>query len=208
MKFIGIKKVHEGRFITAYNAEYETNLGNTKIYEMSSRDHNITSLEDLQREKCDAVVLIITSPDGSKLLLNKEFRMAVGGFAINFPAGLIDEGETPEEAAARELWEETGLKLTSIEEVLPMSFSGVGLTNERSCCVIGTAEGEFAPSTSDEEEIEARWYTREEVRELLKQTNFAARSQAYCYWWVREWSLSLFLFFYNVYDILFSVVLS
>ena len=112
--------------------------------------------------------------------------MAVGGFAINFPAGLIDEGETPEEAAARELWEETGLKLTSIDEVLPMSFSGVGLTNERSSCVIGTAEGEFAPSTSDEEEIEARWYTREEVRELLKQTNFAARTQAYCYWWVRE----------------------
>ncbi|MBQ5768617.1 MAG: NUDIX hydrolase, partial [Clostridiales bacterium] len=118
MKFKGIKKVHEGRFITAYNAEYETNLGNTKIYEMSSRDHNITSLEDLQREKCDAVVLIITSPDGNKLLLNKEFRMAVGCFAINFPAGLIDEGETPEDAAARELWEETGLKLTSIDEVL------------------------------------------------------------------------------------------
>ena len=110
MKFIGIKKVHEGRFITAYNAEYETNLGNRKVYEMSSRDHNITSLEDLQREKCDAVVLIITSPDGSKLLLNKEFRMAVGGYAINFPAGLIDEGENPEQAAARELWEETGLK--------------------------------------------------------------------------------------------------
>jgi ADP-ribose pyrophosphatase len=186
MKFKGIKKVHKGRFIAAYNAEYETNLGNTKIYEMSSRDHNITSLEDLQREKCDAVVLIITSPDGNKLLLNKEVRMAVGGFAINCPAGLIDEGETPEEAAARELWEETGLKLTSIDEVLPMSFSGVGLTNERSCCVIGKAEGEFAPSTSDEEEIEARWYTREEVRELLKQTNFAARTQAYCYWWVRE----------------------
>jgi len=67
-----------------------------------------------------------------------------------------------------------------------MSFSGVGLTNERSCCVIGKAEGEFAPSTSDEEEIEARWYTREEVRELLKQKNFAAITQAYCYWWVRE----------------------
>ena len=186
MKFIGIKKVHEGRFITAYNAEYETNLGNRKIYEMSSRDKNITDLDDLKREKCDAVVLIITSPDGNKLLLNKEFRMAVGGVAINVPAGLIDEGENPEEAAARELWEETGLKLASIEEVLPMSFSGVGLTNERSCCVIGTAEGEFAPSTSDEEEIEAGWYTREEVRELLKQTNFAARTQAYCYWWAKN----------------------
>lgn len=186
MKFTGIKKVHEGRFITAYNAEYETNLGNKKIYEMVSRDKNITSLEELAADKCDAVVLIITSTDGNKILLNKEYRMAVGGFAINFPAGLIDPGENPEQAAKRELWEETGLNLVSIDEVLPVSFSGVGITNEKSCCVIGKAEGEFAPSTSDEEEIEARWYTKEEVRELLKQTNFAARTQAYCYWWAKN----------------------
>ena len=186
MKFIGITKVNEGRFITSYNAEYETNLGNRKIYEMVSRDKNITSLEDLTREKCDAVVLIITSKDGDKILLSREYRMAVGGFVYNFPAGLIDAGETPDVAAARELWEETGLKLVSIDEILPMSFSGVGITNEKSCCVLGKAEGEFAPSTSDEEEIEARWYTKEEVRELLKQNNFAARTQAFCYWWAKS----------------------
>lgn len=187
MKFIGIKKVHEGRFITSYNAEYETSLGNKKIYEMVSRDKNINSLEDIAREKCDAVVLIITNSDGSKILLNKEYRMAVGGFAYNFPAGLIDEGETLDVAAARELWEETGLKLVSIDEVLPMSFSGVGITNEKSCCVLGKAEGEFAPSTSDEEEIEARWYTKDEVSEMLKtSTAFAARTQAFCYWWVKS----------------------
>ena len=115
MKFIGIKKVHEGRFITSYNAEYETDLGNRKIYEMVSRDKNITDLDGIKREKCDAVVLIITSTDGNKILLNREFRMAVGGFAYNFPAGLIDEGETPDVAAARELWEENGLKLVSID---------------------------------------------------------------------------------------------
>lgn len=187
MKFIGVNKVHEGRFITSYNAEYETSLGNKKIYEMVSRDKNITSLEDIAREKCDAVVLIVTSADGEKLLLNKEYRMAVGGFAYNFPAGLIDAGETPEVAAKRELWEETGLNLFAIDEVLPLSFSGVGITNERSCCVLGKAEGEFSPSTSDEEEIEARWYTKDEVRELLKtSTAFAARTQAYCYWWAKN----------------------
>jgi len=187
MKFIGIKKVHEGRFITSYEAEYETELGNRKIYEMSSRDKNITSLEDLQRQKCDAVILIVTSADGNKILLNKEYRMAVGDFAYNFPAGLIDEGETIEVAATRELWEETGLKLVKIDEILPMSYSGVGLTNEKSSVVIGTAEGDFAPSTSDEEELEARWYTKEEVRELIKtSTNFAARTQSYCYMWAKS----------------------
>ena len=186
MKFIDIKKKEQGNFIARYDVLYETEDGQPKCYEMISRNKNIRTFEELHGREPDAVVLIMHSVDKKRILINKEFRMAVGGFAINFPAGLIDEGETPEEAAARELWEETGLKLTSIDEVLPMSFSGVGLTNERSCCVIGKAEGEFAPSTSDEEEIEARWYTREEVKELLKQTNFAARTQAYCYWWVRE----------------------
>ncbi|MCR4689045.1 MAG: NUDIX hydrolase [Saccharofermentans sp.] len=185
MKFKKIEKKHEGRFISMYNAYYETESGNEKIYEMISRDKNLASLEDISKEKCDAIVLIMESEDHEKILLSKEYRMAVGGVAINFPAGLIDPGESPEEAARRELKEETGLDITSITQILPMSYSGVGLTNERTSCVIGTAKGEFTPSTSDEEEIEACWYTKQEVRDLLKNTNFAARTQAYCYWWAK-----------------------
>ena len=187
MKFKGISKAFSGKFIHFYKAEYETAKGNTKIYEMISRDGNIQSLEDgIKNDKCDAVVLIMTSPDNKKILLNKEFRMAVGDFAYNFPAGLIDPGEDPEEAARRELWEETGLTLEKIDEVLPVSFSAIGITNEKSCCVIGTASGEFAPSTSDEEEIEAGWYDREQVKELLKGSSFASRTQEFCWWWEKQ----------------------
>ena len=187
MKFKGITKAFSGRFIHFYKAEYETEKGNTKVYEMVSRDGNITGLENgIKNDRCDAVILIITSVDGKKILLNKEFRMAVGDFAYNFPAGLIDPGESLEEAARRELWEETGLKLETIEEVLPISFSAVGITNEKSRCIIGTASGEFAPSTSDEEEIEADWYDKEQVKELLKGSSFAARTQAYCWWWAKQ----------------------
>ena len=185
MKFKGIKKVHEGRFITSYNAEYETELGNRKIYEMVSRDKNITSLEDLTREKCDAVVLIITSPDGQKLLLNKEFRMATGMWVYNFPAGLIDPGEDAETAAARELREETGLRLISIDDKIGLSYSAVGFSNEMNVCIVGTCEGEIQMSDSSFEEIEAGWYTKEEIRELLKTERFAARTQAYLYLWAK-----------------------
>lgn len=185
MEFIEINKVSEGKFITRYDAKFKTNLGNIKNYELVSRDKNITSLEELRSDKVDAVILIIHDREHSKILLNREFRMAVGGFAYNFPAGLIDPGETCEVAAKRELWEETGLNLVEIEEVWPVTYSGVGITNEKAVVVVGVAEGEFAPSTSDEEEIEASWYTKEEVKEILKGSEFAARTQAYCMLWAK-----------------------
>ena len=183
MEFEGLSKVHEGKFITRYDLKYRTGLGNIKNYEMVSRNKDMKTFEDLSSRKAEAVVLIVHDKAKSKILLNKEYRMAVGGFAYNFPAGLIDPGEDEATAAKRELWEETGLSRVEVLEVWPESFSGVGITNEMSKVLICVAEGEFAPSTSDEEEIEATWYTKEEVRELLKLNNFAARTQAYCWLW-------------------------
>lgn len=187
MKFSGIEKVYDGKFISRYDVKYTTADGSLKNYEMVSRSHEIKSLEDLQNNEAQAVVLIIHDSSNSKILINKEYRMAVGSYAYNFPAGLIDPGEDYKTAATRELWEETGLNLTKIKEVWPLSYSGVGLTNERSIVVIGVAEGQFAPSTSAEEEIEASWFTKEQMKDLLKtDEHFAARTQAYCWCWANS----------------------
>ena len=184
MKFINIEKKETGKYINRYNVNYETEDGIKKVYEMISRDSEIKDFESLHgKEPADAVVLIIHNTDGSKILLNREFRMAPGTWVYNFPAGLIDPGETPEQAAARELKEETGLHLDTMEDFIPSSYSAVGFSNEKNVCIVGTASGEFAKSSSTAEEIEAGWYTRGEVRELLKKEMFAARTQAYCYLW-------------------------
>ena len=185
MEFLNISKKDQGRFITRYDIDYKTSLGNIKTYEMISRDKEINSLEDLQKLKADAVILIVHTPDRQKILLNREFRMAVGREVYNFPAGLIDPGETLEVAAKRELWEETGLDLIKIDSVWPISYSAVGVTNETSMVVIGIAEGEFKPSTSDEEEIEACWVSKDEMIKLLETELFASRTQAYCYMWAQ-----------------------
>lgn len=183
MKYIGIEKIHEGAFITRYNLAYETSDNKKKVYEMISRNNNINNYDELVNPNVDAVVLIMHDESGNKILLNREFRMASGRYVYNFPAGLIDEGETYEESARRELHEETGLTLLSIDEVMNKSYSAVGFSNETNICIIGTAGGNFAPSTSTYEEIEAGWYTKEDVKVLLKKECFAARTQAYCYMW-------------------------
>lgn len=186
MEFKGIQKREEGKFITRYNLEYETVDHRPKTYEIISRNKNIETFEDLHSDKADAVVIIVTNESGDRILLDKEFRMAPGEWVINFPAGLIDPGETPEESAVRELREETGLELYEITDFMDLSYSAVGFCNELNVCVIGKARGEFAPSSSTFEEIEPGWYTKAEVRELMKQYRFAARTQAYCYLWSKE----------------------
>lgn len=186
MKFKKIEKKEAGKFITRYDITYETVDHKEKIYEMISRDKNLSTKEALSAHPADSVVLIMHDETGEKLLLNKEFRMACGEFVFNFPAGLIDPGEQFMDSARRELKEETGLDLVQIDDVLGESFSAIGFSNEKNICVIGVATGEFAPSTSTVEEIEAAWYTKEEVRELLKKEYFAARTQSYCYIWSKE----------------------
>ena len=183
MKYQGIRKIHEGKFITRYDVDYVTAEGHGKTYEIISRNRDITTLEALQNKKADSVIMILMDKDGERILVNREYRMAMAQWIYNFPAGLIDPGETPEESARRELWEETGLKLTRIDDILDNSYSAVGFSNERNLCVFGTAAGTFRESTSDVEEIVPGWYTKAQMRNLLRTEAFAARTQAYCYAW-------------------------
>ena len=90
MKFKKIEKIIEGDFIHRYDITYEAADGSEKVYEMISRDKDIRTLEELQPDKPDAVVLIMHDESGERVLLNKEFRLATGEWVYNFPAGLID----------------------------------------------------------------------------------------------------------------------
>ncbi len=186
MKYQGIRKIHEGRFITRYDVEYMTEEGNPKTYEIISRNKNIRTLDDLQNRTPDSVIMILTDESGERILISREYRMAMAQWIYNFPAGLIDPGETPEESAKRELLEETGLDLIRVDDILDNSYSAIGFSNERNVCVFGAAAGEFRKSTSDAEEIVPGWYSREEIRKLLRTEPFAARTQAYCYAWANR----------------------
>lgn len=186
MIYKGIRKIQESRFITRYDVDYETAEGNRKTYEIVSRNRDIRTLEQLQNKTPDSVIMILTDESGERILVNREYRMAMAQWIYNFPAGLIDPGESPEESARRELWEETGLDLIRIDDVLDGSYSAVGFSNERNVCVFGAAAGTFRKSTSDAEEIVPGWYTKEEIKELLRKEAFAARTQAYCYAWAEK----------------------
>lgn len=60
---------------------------------------------------------------GPEVVLQKQYRPPIGKIVIEVPAGLVDAGESPEQAAIRELKEETGYVATATESS-PTMFNG------------------------------------------------------------------------------------
>ena len=63
-----------------------------------------------------------------QIVLVSQFRPPTGQTCLELPAGLIDRGETPDEAALRELYEETGYR-GETSDTSAVLWSDPGLTN-------------------------------------------------------------------------------
>src|SRR3954471_9631846 len=77
-----------------------------------------TSEFDIARHPgASAVVPFLSDPTGDEpqVLLLRQYRYAAGGYIYEIPAGRLDDGESPEACAARELKEETGCTAEKIE---------------------------------------------------------------------------------------------
>ena len=186
MKLIKLEKLHEGKYLSYYVADYLTELGHVKSYEFISRDKNLT-MDSFGKGKPQGVGMVPFSMDGQKVLLQKEFRLATNNWVYNFPAGLIDEGETPEIAAKRELKEETGVELVKIIDSLSPCFASQGTSDEMMSIVICYCDGEIKKSCFEDEEIQANWYTKEQIKELLdKGVYMSVRTQMFLWQWVNQ----------------------
>lgn len=60
-------------------------------------------------------VAILPFLDDSTIILERQYRYAIGRHLLEIPAGMVEVGERIEEAAARELLEETGYRAGRLE---------------------------------------------------------------------------------------------
>lgn len=114
-------------------------------------------------------VCIIAVTKKNELLLVRQFRHAVAEMTLELPAGHVEKDETPEQAARKELLEETGHVAEKFELLASLSPSTSRFTNRMWCYFAGQAK--IAP----EAEIEAglkcvRW--TEGLKPLLQAPDF------------------------------------
>lgn len=182
MKLLDLKKVKDGKYLKNYELTYLNKKGKEKVYEIVSR-HEIPDVQSLGNMVSGVSIVVYC---GEKLLLLREFRMGVNHYIYNLCAGMIEEGESIEECIQRELYEETGLRLKKIIQILKPSFAAVAISDVKTQIAFVEADGGIEDHTSENEMIEAKFYTKEEVRELLETEEFSSRAQIAAYFFCTQ----------------------
>lgn len=148
-------------WINKYHLHYTLPDGRPYTYEGVSRkgparyEAALKTLRSTGAPDPDAVCIVPLLPDGS-VLLEREFRYPLNSWCVSLPAGLIDAGESLEEAVARELSEETGYRLRddiapAVRPLPQPGFSSTGLTEENVQVVFAQVEpaGEARPDSAE-----------------------------------------------------------
>ncbi|BCS57063.1 hypothetical protein ADLECEL_09480 [Adlercreutzia equolifaciens subsp. celatus] len=164
-------------WINKYHLRYTLPDGRPYTYEGVSRkgperyEAALEALGSTGAPDPDAVCIVPLLPDGS-VLLEREFRYPLNSWCVSLPAGLIDAGESLEEAVARELSEETGYRLRddiapAVRPLPQPGFSSTGLTEENVQVVFAQVEaaGEARPDSA--ELIEPFTVARADLRAFL-----------------------------------------
>ncbi len=114
----------------------ETIIKSEKIYsgKILSVKVNTVELPDQKYSKREIVLhdpaVCIVAKNKEKIILVKQYRISVDKEILEIPAGMIEPGEAPKEAAIRELREETGYESKNIEYVTEF-YSSPGYSSEK-----------------------------------------------------------------------------
>ncbi|KAK3369470.1 NUDIX hydrolase domain-like protein [Lasiosphaeria ovina] len=115
----------EARWVTLKKIEYVDQVGKARTWEVAMRKTRAA------KAGVDAVamgnVLVHPSRPPATLIVI-QYRPPLDAYTVEWPAGLVDEGETAEEAAVREFKEETGYDC-SVVSVSPVQAADPGMSN-------------------------------------------------------------------------------
>ena len=151
-KQIDEKIVYKGRRFTVTQKRY-------------INDNGVEYIRDIVNPGDAAIVLPVT--ENEEVVFIKQFRESVGKVAFELPAGMIDEGEEPIHAAARELEEETGYRANRWESLGYINTTP-GICDEK-LYLYFASELEFVGEHPDEGEIiKAQEYKLADVFEMIK----------------------------------------
>jgi ADP-ribose diphosphatase len=114
-------------------------------------------------------VVLVPIPEPQHVILIRQYRYAINRFLWELPAGSVDPGETPEQAARRECHEEIGQVPDTIVRIAAL-VPTPGYCDEEMLFfrVAGLSVPEEAAAVDEDEDIEPRTFALAEARDMIR----------------------------------------
>ena len=116
----------------------------------------------------DWVNVIAITKDG-QFVMERQYRHAARKISLELPCGVMEEGETPLEAAQRELLEETGFGGGQWKKLMELSPNPIAMSNMTHCFLAIGVEKIAEQHLDETEELSVLFMTKEEVKRMLNE---------------------------------------
>jgi len=114
-------------------------------------------------------VVLLPMPEPNHIILIRQYRHAINRFLWELPAGSVDEGEEPDQAAVRECHEEIGQVPATVVRLASL-FPTPGFCDEE--MVFYRLSGLSTPAETaeldEDEDIEPKTFEVRDVREMIR----------------------------------------
>ena len=137
-------------------------------YDLVRNPRNAKSMKAVILEAADWVNIVAVTPE-KKLVVVRQYRFGVGKTTVEIPAGIMNPGETPQQAAIRELKEETGYTAANWKYLGWVETNPAFLNNLCHQWLALDAVKTSPVELDDGEEISVTELTIEEVRHEIEQ---------------------------------------
>ena len=175
----GSRKLTVEKWLNLFEVRYVARTGDEKSWQIASRQKEPKCITG-SYHRPDAVVIVPFHTVKNKMVITREYRVPLNDYEYGFPAGLVDSGESVEQAARRELMEETGLTVSGFIKISPPIYSSAGMTDESVALVYVECEGEPSNSANtDSELIEILFISPDEALDLLSDTTLKFDAKAW-----------------------------
>lgn len=116
----------------------------------------------------DWVNVIAITKDG-QFVMERQYRHAARKISLELPCGVMEEEETPLEAAQRELLEETGFGGGQWKKLMELSPNPSAMSNTTHCFLAIGVEKIAEQHLDETEELSVLFMTKEEVKRMLNE---------------------------------------
>jgi ADP-ribose pyrophosphatase len=137
----------------------------TVVDEVAHDNSGFEIHRNIIRHPGSAVMMAVDERD--RVLLVKQFRLPAEADMWELPAGRLDPGETPIEAAKRELHEETGYQAKVWTELVSY-WPSPGYVAEKMSLFLAEDLTAGEQHLMDDERIQFRWFEKAEVRDWIR----------------------------------------